>query len=109
MSKNNPTGVRLSQKLKVAIDNNPSGATQFINGLYDTVNTMFMLDAIKLDEGELQALKDHLQGVFIDDFAIQAIPQDIDETKCESLIAKLQNATFGQVWATLVKYNLVGQ
>ena len=105
MSKN-PISMRPSPKLKAAIDSSNFGLTAYVNGLFDNVLMMTQLDAIRLTSDELAALKSHLKGVFIDGIAIQSIPADIAEEGCDSLTEKMQGATFGQVWATLLKYEL---
>ena len=108
MSKpNNPISMRPSPKLREAVEAADGGLTRYVNELFDRVQLMVALDAIRLTEQEQAVLKSHLQGVPMDDIAIQSIPQDIAEEECDSLTEKLQNATFGQVWATLKKYNLL--
>ncbi len=105
--KNNPVSMRPSPQLRKAVESSPGGLTVYVNGLYDNLQMMVALDAIKLTDDELFALKQHLQGVVIDSIAIQSIPDDIDEAECKSLTEKLCDATFGQVWATLLKYKIV--
>lgn len=105
--KNNPISMRPSPHLRKAVESSTGGLTVFVNGLYDNLQMMVALDAIKLTDDELFALKQHLQGVVIDSIAIQSIPDDIDEAECKSLTDKLCDATFGQVWATLLKYKII--
>lgn len=105
--KNNPISMRPSPQLRKAVEASSGGLTVFVNGLYDNLQMMVALDAIKLTDDELFALKQHLQGVVMDSIAIQSIPDDIDEASCDTLTNKLRNATFGQVWATLLKYKIV--
>lgn len=105
--KNNPISMRPSPRLRKAVEASPGGLTVFVNNLYDNLQMMVAMDAIKLTDDELFALQVHLQGVMMDSIAIQSIPEDIVETKKDSLIAKLENATYGQIWATLIKYKMV--
>ena len=105
--KNNPISMRPSPQLRKAVEQSPGGLTNFVNNIYDNLQMMVVLDAIKLTEDELFALQAHLQGVMLDSIAIQSIPDDIAETKFDSLVNKLENATFGQVWATLLKYKII--
>jgi len=104
--KNNPISMRPSPQLRKAVEASSGGLTAFVNGLYDNLQMMVVLDAIKLNDDELLVLKQHLQGVVLDSIAIQSIPDDIAETKYDSLISKLENATYGQTWATLIKYKI---
>jgi len=96
-----------SPHLRDYLNNSKTGVTQTLNDLFDRHRMMIELDAIRLTKPEQQALAAHLQGVFMDTIAIQSVPQDVIETGNESLINKLQNATFGQVLATLTRYKLV--
>jgi hypothetical protein len=105
--KNNPISMRPSPQLRKAVESSTGGLTVFVNGLYDNLQMMVALDAIKLTDDELFALKQHLQGVVMDCVAIQSIPDDIDEAECKSLTDKLCDATFGQIWATLLKYKII--
>tara|TARA_B100000508_G_C11424040_1_gene259870 strand:+ start:73 stop:399 length:327 start_codon:yes stop_codon:yes gene_type:complete len=105
--KNNPISMRPSPQLRKAVESSAGGLTVFVNGLYDNLQMMVALDAIKLTDDELLSLKQHLQGVVLDSIAIQSIPDDIDEAGCNKLTDKLCNATFGQVWATLLKYKII--
>lgn len=104
--KNNPISMRPSPQLRKAVEQSPGGLTNFVNNIYDNLQMMVVLDAIKLNDDELLVLKQHLQGVVLDSIAIQSIPDDIAETKYDSLISKLENATYGQTWATLIKYKI---
>lgn len=99
--------MRPSPQLRKAVEQSPGGLTNFVNNIYDNLQMMVVLDAIKLTDDELFALQANLQGVILDSIAIQSIPDDIDEAGCNTLTDKLCNATFGQVWATLLKYKII--
>ncbi|GLQ31645.1 hypothetical protein [Litoribrevibacter albus] len=96
-----------SPKLRNFLSNSELGVTRSLNELFDRYSMMIELDAIRLTESERFALAEHLQGVLMDVIAIQSVPQDVIETECDSLIEKMQGATFGQVLATLVRYELI--
>ena len=96
-----------SPKLRAFLNASHAGVTQSLNELFDRYQMGIELDAIRLTESERHALATHLQGVVMDDIAIQSVPQDVTETENAGLISKLQNASFGQVLATLTRYGLV--
>ncbi|MCV6612871.1 MAG: hypothetical protein OIF55_19110 [Amphritea sp.] len=102
----NPVSVRPSPSLRAAMDASNNGPTQLLNGLYDHLRNIEQLDAIRLTPTEQDALKAMLQGVLINTVAIQCIPQDLEETDCESLRDKLEGAGYGQVLATLLRYDI---
>ncbi|KZX00049.1 hypothetical protein JL49_13185 [Pseudoalteromonas luteoviolacea] len=104
---NNPTSIRPSAELKECLEKTGFGVSRYCNGLVERVSIMHELDAIALTKTELDALKTHLQSVFLDEIAIQVLPRDICEAECDTLTKKLQDASFGQVWSTLIKYELV--
>lgn len=97
-----------SPKLREYLNSSKSGVTETLNNIFDRYHALVELDAIRLTEEEQHALAEMQQGVFMDVIAIQAIAQDvIDETDNVSLREKLQNATYGQILATLERYQLL--
>ncbi len=93
--------------LRAHLTTHSHGTTYALNELHDRYRLMIELDAIRLTQAEQDDLQTHLQGVVMDEVAIQAIKQDVIETENKGLIKKLEGATFGQLLATLTKYALI--
>lgn len=99
-----PLSFRPSPHFLEYLESSKEGLTATLNGLYDRYRALCELEAIRLTEEEQAVLAKMIKGHFIDTVAIQTIPQDVIETGHAGLIAKLQNATYSQVLATMERY-----
>lgn len=95
-----------SPKLRDYLNSSPLGVTAALNDLFDHFQLSMELDAIRLTPDEQAALKEMLMGVYIDNVAIQSVPQDLEETDNEGLKKKLKGAGYAQVLATLKRYGI---
>ena len=96
-----------SPKLRAYLESSEKGVTAALNELYDQLNSIQTYDAIRLSPEGQQKLKEHMQAVYVDEIALQAVREDVHETGDQELIDKLSNATYGQIWATLKRYKIV--
>ncbi len=96
-----------SPRLRDYLNNSDQGTTASINALFDRYQMIIDLDAIRLTPEGQFALKEYFLGVWMDDIAIQSLPQDVIETHNKELIEKFSGATFGQTVATFSRYGLI--
>ena len=96
-----------SPKLRKHLNGSKQGVTATINEIFDRYLAVVEQDAIRLSPEEQSVLSKYLLGKHIDLTVVQSISQDVIETGYEPLIHKLQNASFGQKMATLIRYGFI--
>lgn len=104
---NKPINFRPSPQLRSLIENSDSSPTTLINTMFDHIKALTDLDSIYLTSEEQELVKEHLQGVFIDQTAIEAIAVDIKEMGNKGLSVKFDGVGYGQILATLLHYKII--
>jgi hypothetical protein len=94
-------------ELKAYLHSCDQEASLTLNHLFRLYSVQIKHDSIELTPKELSHLVQYTNCTFIDEKVVVGLAENLMKYDSSSLVEKINNATFGQRIATLLKYEII--